>query len=81
MPPEAPQALEAHQQDYKPNAWEAYSFEELGNFVHLLAKRAGHRSDAGKRAKDLYDAQNYLSMMQSKLDAQADELGVPVFNR
>jgi hypothetical protein len=65
---EAPKELAAHQGVYKANAWEAYTFMELGNFVHLLAKRSEHRSDADKKAKDLYDAQNYLSMMQSKLD-------------
>ena len=64
-----PENLVAHDQDYKPQAWEAYSFEELGQWVALLAKRAGHRANDEKRAKDLYDAQNYLSMMQAKLDA------------
>lgn len=73
--------LEAHEQDYKPNAWEAYSFDELGSFVHLLAKRATHRSDSAKCHKDLYDAQNYLSMMQAKLDALGVELGVPVIKQ
>jgi len=66
MPPEA---LKLHEQDYNPAAWEQYTFQELGNFVHLLAKRATHRANPDKRAKDLYDAENYLSMMKSKLDA------------
>lgn len=60
--------LDKHANDYKPNAWEAYSFQELGSWVHLLAKRSEHRDNKEKRQKDLYDAQNYLSMMQSKLD-------------
>lgn len=62
----APQAIEKHEGDYAPAAWDAYTFSELGNWVHLLATRAGHRANAEKKAKDLYDAQNYLSMMQSK---------------
>jgi hypothetical protein len=60
--------LEKHQKDYKPNAWKNYSIFELGLWVHLLTKRAMHRNNEEKRGKDLYDAQNYLNMMQAKLD-------------
>jgi hypothetical protein len=61
--------LEAHQADYLPQAWEAYSLQELGSWVHLFAKRAEHRSNPDKRAKDMVDAQNYLDMMQRKLNS------------
>jgi len=61
--------LNKHQKDYKPEAWKEYTFSELGNFVHLLAKRAGHRANPVKEAKDLYDAGNYLNMMELKLSA------------
>jgi hypothetical protein len=60
--------LKKHQKDYKSGAWKSYSIFELGMFVHLLTKRSTHRSNEEKREKDLYDAQNYLSMMQEKLD-------------
>ena len=70
---QGPKEIEKHQQDYKAAAWEAYTLAELGNFVHLLAKRAEHRADAAKREKDLYDAQNYLSMMQAKLNHQKEQ--------
>ena len=66
---ETPKSIEAHQDDYKPQAWEAYTFGELGTWVHLLATRAGHRSNPEKRKKDLQDAQNYLDMMQANLNA------------
>ena len=62
-----PKELETHAPDYIDRAWEQYSFDELGQFVHLLAKRATHRSNPEKRKKDLYDARNYLSMMDAKL--------------
>lgn len=65
---EIPQGCQNHQPDYKPDAWELYSLAELGQWVHLLVKRAEHRSNLVKRDKDLHDAQNYLSMMQAKLD-------------
>ena len=52
---------------YKPQAWESYTLAELGQWVHLLAARAGHRSDPVKRAKDLEDARNYWHMMGAKL--------------
>lgn len=54
--------------DYKPNAWEQYSMEELGHWVALLSKRATHRENPDKKAKDLFDAQAYLNMMQEKLN-------------
>jgi len=65
---ETPQGCVDHQPQYKPKAWEAYSLSELGQWVHLLTKRAEHRSDPVKKAKDMHDAQNYLDMMQAKLD-------------
>ncbi len=57
----------AQKEGYKPGTWRNYDFNELGWFVHLLAKRAQHRSDPEKKAKDLYDAGRYLEMMQAKL--------------
>jgi hypothetical protein len=58
-----------HDGDYKPQAWEAYTLAELGWWVHLLTTRAEHRDNPEKRAKDLYDARNYLDVMSAKLDA------------
>lgn len=66
---ETPASLVPHQGDYKANAWGDYTIAELGNWVHLFAKRASHRTDAAKAQKDITDAQNYLSMMQAQLDA------------
>jgi hypothetical protein len=67
--PETPAGIVPHQADYKPNAWDQYTMAELGHWVHLLSTRAGHRDNAEKKAKDLSDAQNYLDMMQAKLNA------------
>lgn len=65
---ETPKSLEAHEKDYRPAAWQTYTLLELGGWVHLLTKRAEHRSSAEKRRKDLTDAQNYLDMMQAMVD-------------
>lgn len=65
---EMPESIVAHAADYKDRAWEDYTIQELGQFVHLLAKRATMRTDPVKRNKDLYDAQNYLNMIQANLD-------------
>jgi hypothetical protein len=62
-----PTAIKEHQPDYKDRAWEQYSMEELGQWVSLLTKRATHRKNPEKMKKDLYDARNYLSMMDAKL--------------
>jgi hypothetical protein len=64
-----PESIKPHQKDYKPHAWENYSFIELGQWVHLLTMRSLHRAQEDKRQKDIYDAQNYLNMMQSKIDS------------
>jgi hypothetical protein len=60
--------LEAHAIDYKDQAWKQYSIEELGQWVHLFVKRASHRTNGEKRDKDLYDAQNYLLMIQEHIN-------------
>lgn len=63
-----PQSCQIYKSDYKASAWEAYTLAELGQWVHLFTKRAEHRTNFAKKDKDLRDAQNYLNMMQSKLD-------------
>jgi len=63
-----PESIKEHSDRFKDGSWRNYSFEELSNWVHLLSKRAAHRTDKFKKQKDLDDAQNYLDMMQSKLD-------------
>lgn len=74
-PSPQPDCIEKHQGDYKQEAWRNYSFEELANAVAFFTKRAGHRSTFKKRAKDLYDAGNYLEMFNQKFaDAKASLL-------
>ena len=63
-----PESCVPHQADHKNQAWEAYTFAELGQWVHLFAKRSEHRNPGEKKEKDLRDAQNYLDMMQAKLN-------------
>lgn len=63
-------ALKPHEPNYKPAAWQNYTLQELGEWVHLLVKRSRHRSDAKKREKDLYDARNYYLMMGKMLEAE-----------
>lgn len=65
---ETPASIQPHQPEYKSQAWKAYTLAELGMWVHLFAKRAEHRQDMDKRRKDLYDARNYLKMMEAHLD-------------
>jgi len=68
--------LEEHQPDYKPKAYEEYSFSELGNIISFFTKRATHRVNPDKLKKDLYDAKNYLLMMKLKLESETDQLGI-----
>lgn len=66
--------LEKHQKDYKEEIWKQYSLQELGNWVHLFHKRSGHRESKEKAKKDLYDAKNYLWMMEQNLREKCKEL-------
>lgn len=66
---QTPESIKEHQSKYKEGAWKTYSIMELGMWVHLFLKRATHRSDKIKARKDVMDAQNYLNMMQSEIDA------------
>ena len=68
--------LEKHQPDYKPSIWKQYSLSELGNWVHNFHKRAYHRANQDKAKKDLYDAKNYLWMMEQILKDRCIELGL-----
>jgi hypothetical protein len=63
-----PESIKPHSQDYKDKSWEDYELYELGWWVHLFVKRSQHRANVEKRNKDLYDAQDYLNIMQAKLD-------------
>jgi len=66
---QTPDQIIKHDSKYNNNAWQDYSIQELGQWVHLLAKRATMRADADKRRKDLTDARNYWLMIGSHLDS------------
>lgn len=68
--------IENHETDYKTAAWMNYSIEELGQWVSLLNKRAQHRDNPEKARKDLYDAKNYLRMIEEKVKATAKALNM-----
>ena len=65
---ETPTSILNDEPNYKPAAWQEYSLSELGQWVHLLAKRSQMRQNPEKAAKDLSDAQAYLDMMKAHLD-------------
>lgn len=65
-----PEQIVTHASDYKNKAWQQYTQEELGWWVHLLTKRAGHRDNEDKKAKDLYDAGNYQAMLDEMRRSQ-----------
>ena len=66
---ETPDSIQDHAKDYNRDAWQQYTLQELGMWVHLLVQRAQMRKAKGKMKKDLYDAQNYLDMMQEHIEA------------
>lgn len=72
---ETPESIRDRQLDYKDKAWEQYTPQELGNWVHLFLKRSQHRVDKEKAVKDITDAQNYLNMLQAHVDAARESMG------
>lgn len=67
-------SIEKHEKDYKKGAYHEYSILELGMWVHLLSMRAKHRTDREKCRKDLYDADNYSTMIKQRLGEIEKEL-------
>lgn len=63
-----PEMLKEHEKKYSPDAWQEYTPAELGQWVALLLKRSGHRTDPAKRVKDLTDARAYYQMLGAHLD-------------
>ena len=62
-----PESIKPHADDYRNKSWTEYTLHELGCWVHVLAKRSQHRDNPEKKAKDLYDARNYWTMMGAML--------------
>lgn len=61
-------SIEKHAGDYTKggNAHQDYTDDELRQWVHLLRKRAGMRTDMTKATKDRYDADNYEQMLKDR---------------
>ena len=76
MSPEPPKEIKDNSKDYNIGSWADYSLQELGSWVHLLHKRATHRTNLEKKEKDLHDARNYWIMMGAWLD-EAETSGTP----
>ena len=70
--PDTPESIKCHSTDYSSRSWCEYTPQELGQWVHLLLLRARHRVSPVKAEKDIYDAQNYLNMLQAHVDAAKD---------
>jgi len=68
--------LDKHKPDYKPKSYREYDIAELGNIIAFFVKRAGHRANSDKVRKDLYDAKNYLAMLEQKVKNKAEKLGI-----
>lgn len=69
-----PESILEHQDKYHEGAWRNYSYEELAQWVNLLTKRAGHRTQFEKSQKDLDDANNYMEMLKAKFAEQAERI-------
>lgn len=63
-----PEEIKKFAGSYKEGSWQQYELNELGNWVHLLAKRAKHRKSLEKMKKDLDDANYYSIMLSAKLN-------------
>lgn len=66
-----PESIKSHADKYHESAWRNYSYEELAQWVNLLTKRAGHRTQFEKSQKDLDDANNYMEMLKAKFAEDA----------
>lgn len=62
-----PDQILEHAPRFAADAWKTYTVGELAMWVHLLRKRAGHRTEPEKVAKDQADADNYEAMLKAAL--------------
>ena len=60
--------LSKHDKDYNPDAWMDYDEDEYLYWIRLLTKRATMRTNTDKMKKDLYDAKNYMWMLEQYLE-------------
>ena len=77
----APQEIFSHRAEFEEQSWREYTLEQLGQWVSLLVMRSTHRTQPAKKAKDLYDANNYALMMLAHIDAHAADMGEGVPER
>ena len=66
-----PESIKEHAEKYQEGAWRNYGYDELAAWVHLLIKRASHRTQFEKAEKDLDDANNYFEMLRAKFAEEA----------
>ena len=69
-----PEEIKKHANKYKEGAWRNYSYEELAQWVHLLTKRASHRSNFKKADDDLDAAYNYMIMIKAKFEEESAKI-------
>ena len=67
--------LGEHQSKFKVKSWKNYTDEELRWWIKLLRKRAEHRTDPEKKAKDIKDASNYGLMLSESLKYDTTKTG------
>jgi hypothetical protein len=60
--------LDEHMKDYRKDIWKEYTVEELMWWVLNLTRRSTHRKNIAKAKKDLYDAKNYLWMLEHAIE-------------
>lgn len=70
---ETPEQIKEHSTKYYADAWMEYTPEELGQWVCLLMKRSGMRTQMEKANKDALDARNYLRMLEAHLNKVFDD--------
>lgn len=68
-----PEQIKSHSEDYQDDSWKLYTEKELLHWVQNLSKRATQRTNVEKAKKDIYDARNYMAMLQAKLNHMIDE--------
>lgn len=63
--PKTPDQIKPLSEDFVDGSWRNYTAFELAMWVHLLRKRASHRTDPEKAEKDRRDADNYNAMLEA----------------
>lgn len=71
-----PEDISPYEQGCTKDGWKSYDEVEYRNWINLLLKRSTHSATLGKKIADLHEANDYLSMLITRLQELAEQQAI-----